>query len=61
MSNRTANYAAFYVAEPFNESQRPISFIITNLEHGKLLTEPSHLSMLMQKHIMFETIVNGKR
>ena len=61
MSNRTANYAAFDVAEPLNESQRPISLIITNLEHRKLLTETSHLWMLMQKHIMFETIVNGKR
>ena len=51
MANRTANYSAFYVKTPFNE-----------LNLGANATPDFvyyHLLMLMQKHIMLETIVLG--
>ena len=66
MSNRTANYAAFYVAEPFSESiQEQMlhqTFSITiNSEHGRERTVLSRLLMPMPKPIMFVMGASGKR
>lgn len=66
MANRTANYTAFYVKEPFSESNlganaTPDFCIIINFVHGKELIVLFLLWMLTQKHIMFGMIVRGKR
>lgn len=66
MSNRTANYAAFYVKEPFNESNlgaklHQTFFITTNFVHGKEQTVLFRLLTLMLKAIMFVMVASGKR
>lgn len=65
MANRTANYAAFYVSEPFSESNlganaTPDFLYYNQLRAWKGADSSFPLWMLMQKHIMFEIIAHGK-
>ena len=63
MANRTANYAAFYVSEPFSESNLGANATPDFLYYNQLRAwkgADSSLWMLMQKHIMFEIIAHGK-
>ena len=65
MANRTANYAAFYVSEPFSESNlganaTPDFLYYNQLRAWKGADSSFPFVMLMQKHIMFEIIAHGK-